>query len=65
MDWWVAGETRLDHVGDVHRHFVDLGRIVLLNVAKNADIVLLDKVDGHTLASETTRTADSVDVQLT
>lgn len=55
----------LDHVGDVHRHLVDLRRVVLLNVAKNANIILLHKIDGNTLTSETTRATDSVDVQLT
>ncbi len=49
----------------VHGHFVNLCRIVLFNVPENPDVVALHKVNRHTLTTETTRTADSVDVQLT
>lgn len=43
----------------VHGHFIDLRRVVLFDIAKNANVVRLDKVDGHTLASETTRSTDA------
>ena len=46
------------------RHFVDLSRIVLLNVAKNANVVLLDEVDCNTLATVSTRAADAMNVEL-
>ena len=42
----------------------DLRGVVLLNVAKNSDVVGLDKV-GDTLAAETTRATDAVNVQPT
>ena len=48
----------------VHGHLVNLCWVVLFNVAKDSDVVVLDKVDGDTLAAETARTADTVDVQL-
>lgn len=38
----------------VHWHFIDLGGVVLLDVPENSDVVVLDKVDGHTLAAEST-----------
>lgn len=69
-----------DQLPNVHWHFVNLQSgfnccskpfrltnlcgVVLLNVAQNADVVVLDKVDGHTLAAITTGTSNSVDVQL-
>ena len=55
---------RLHEVLKVHRHLVDLRRVVLLDVAQDADVVLLDKVDGHTLAPVAPRAADAVDVVL-
>ena len=60
-----ARARRLDEVGNVERHLVDLGRVELLNVAEHADVVVGDKVDGNTLTAETTTTADTVDVVLT
>ena len=38
----------------VHRHFVDLRGVVLLDVAQDPDVVVLDEVDGDTLATEAT-----------
>jgi len=55
----------LDEVCHVHRHFVDLGGVELLDVPKNADILVLHEVDGHTLAPEAARPAYPMDVQLT
>merc|ERR1719502_292196 len=56
---------RLDKVRDIHGHLIDLGRIILLDVAQDADVVTLDEVDRHALAAETARPTDAVDVQLT
>ena len=50
--------------GNVHGHLLDLGAVELLNLAHHADIVSGDEVDGHTLATETTTTTDTVDVVL-
>ena len=50
-------ETDLEHT--VHGHLIDLRRVVLLNVTQNANVVGLDKVDGHTLAAETSRATDA------
>ena len=49
----------------IHGHLINLGRVVLLNVPEDPDVVVLDKVDGHTLAAETAGSTNSVDVQLT
>lgn len=54
----------LDEVGHVHGHLLDLGAVELLNLAHHAHIIGGDKVDGNTLAAETTTTADTVDVVL-
>lgn len=49
----------------VHGHFIDLSTVVLLYIAKNSQVLILNKVDCNTLASETTGTTDAVNVQLT
>lgn len=33
----------------VHGHLIYLGRVVLLNVPQDPDVIILHKVDGHTL----------------
>lgn len=55
----------LDEVGNVHGHFLDLGAVELLDLTHHADILGGDEVDGNTLTTETTTTADTVDVVLT
>ena len=50
--------------GNVHGHLLNLGAVELLDLAHHADIVSGDEVDGHTLATETTTTTDTVDVVL-
>jgi hypothetical protein len=50
--------------GNVHGHLLDLGAVELLDLAHHTDIVGGDEVDGHTLATETTTTTDTVDVVL-
>lgn len=54
----------LDELSDVGGHLLDLGLVVVGDVLEVADVVLGDKVDGHTLATETTRATDAVDVVL-
>ena len=39
----------LDHISNVHGHFVDLRGVVLLDVAQNAHVVRLHEIDRHTL----------------
>lgn len=36
-------------VSNIHRHFVDLGTVILLNVSQNPDIILTHKIYRHTL----------------
>ena len=47
-------EANLDQVSDVHGHLVDLRRVVLFDVTEYADVVVLDEVDGDSLATEAT-----------
>ena len=49
----------------VHRHLVDLCGVVLLDVSQNPNVIILNEVDGYTLAAEPTGSSDPVDVQLT
>lgn len=57
-------DVKLDQVCDIHGHLVNLGTIVLLDITEDFEVVVADKVDGDTLAAKTTRTTDTVDVQL-
>ena len=49
----------------IHGHFVDLSRVILLDISQDPDVVIFDKVDGHTFATKTSRTTDTMNVQLT
>lgn len=60
-----ARATSRNEVGNVHRHLVNLGRIVQLNVPQNAHVLACNEVDRNTLASKSSRSADTVDVVLT
>mmetsp|Transcript_14814 Transcript_14814/g.33881 ORF Transcript_14814/g.33881 Transcript_14814/m.33881 type:complete len:372 (+) Transcript_14814:233-1348(+) len=55
---------RSDEVGDVHWHLIDLSRIVLLDVAQDANVVRLDEIYRNTLATETSGATDAMDVEL-
>ena len=61
--FWVL-LTCLDEVGNVHGHLLDLGAVELLNLTHHANIIGGDKVDGDTLAAETTTTTNAMDVVL-
>ena len=50
--------VRLNQIGEVHWHLVDLRRVVLLNVAQNADVIGFDEIDRDAFAAETARAAD-------
>lgn len=54
----------LDEISNVHGHLLDLGAVELLNLAHHTDVLSGDEVDGDTLTTETTTTADTVDVVL-
>lgn len=53
-----------EHTGHVHWHLLDLSAVELLDFTHHAHIVGGDEVDGNTLTTETTTTADTVDVVL-
>lgn len=55
---------RLDEVGDIHGHFLDLGVVELFDFSKHGDVFGSDKVDRDTLSAESTTSTDSVDVVL-
>lgn len=42
----------------VHGHLVDLGGVILLDVAQDTDVVVLHKVDGHALTAVTSGPTD-------
>jgi hypothetical protein len=54
--FWLVKETH---------HFINLGGVELLNIPEDSDVVVAHKVDSHTLAPVSSRSADAVDVQLT
>lgn len=56
---------RLDEIGDVHWHLLDLSAIKLFDFSHHAHILSGNEVDRNTLSSETTSTTNSVDVVLT
>lgn len=60
----VTLRKQLNKISDIHGHLINLRGVVLFNIAENSDIVALHKVDRDTLTAETTRTADTMNVQL-
>ena len=48
-----------DQITDIHRHLIDLCRVVLLDIAQNSNVIRLDEVYRHTLAAVTTRAANA------
>jgi hypothetical protein len=56
---------RLNEIGNIHWHLLNLSAVELLDFSHHADILGGDKVDGNSLSSETTSTTDSMDVVLT
>jgi len=54
----------LDEVGYVEGHFVDLCVVELFNIPKHPDILRRYKVNGYTLTTEATATANAMNVIL-
>merc|ERR1712129_384635 len=57
-------KSQSEHVLQIHGHLINLRGIKLFNVSQNADIVVLDKVDGHAAASKSSAATNAVNVQL-
>jgi hypothetical protein len=55
---------RLDEVGDVKRHLLDLGVVELFDFSEHFGVFGSDEVDCDTLSAESTTSTDSVDVVL-
>ncbi len=53
-----------DQFCHIHRHFVNLGRVILLDISQDLQVLILHEVDGHSLSSETTTTTNTVDIEL-
>ena len=49
----------LDKVGHVHRHLIDLGAVVLLDVPQYPNVVILNEINSNAFATETTGSSDS------
>lgn len=43
-----------DQISNIHGHLVDLRGVVLLNVPQDAYVIILHKINGHTLATVST-----------
>merc|ERR1712172_359126 len=52
----------LDHVGNVHRHLLNLSVIIFLNVLHGSHIIVGHEVDGHTFAAKTTTATNAVQI---
>jgi hypothetical protein len=57
-----GSSSKLDYVSCLQRQAKDA---LTLNVSEDAHVLLCDEVDGHTLASESSTSTNSVDVILT
>ena len=49
----------LDQIGDIHGHLDNTSIVEFFYVVQCALVLVGDEVDGHSLAAETTSTADS------
>ena len=56
---------RLNEIGNVHGHLLNLSAVELLDFSHHAHILCGHEVDRNTLSSESTSTTDSVDVVFT
>merc|ERR1719320_510117 len=54
----------LNQIGHIHGHLTDFGSVKLFDITEVTDISFREKVDGHTLTTETSRTTDTVNVVL-
>ena len=55
----MAWDLCLDKIRDVHRHLLDSSVIKLFDFLHEPNVIGRYKVDGNTLATETTRAANS------
>ena len=53
-----------EQVRHIHRHLINLRRIVKLNIAQNAHVFARHEVDRYSFASKATRSANAVNVVL-
>lgn len=53
-----------DKFCDIHRHLINLGGIVLLNISQYSDIIICHEIDGDTLSTETPRSTNSMNIEL-
>ena len=44
----------------IHRHLIYLCTIILLDITQDSNVIILDKIDGHTLSTIPTRTTNPV-----
>jgi len=54
-----------DEIGHVHGHLVDLRVVELFDITHHTDVLVGDKVDCHTLTTESSTTTDTMNVVLT
>jgi len=56
--------SKLDEIGDVHGHFVDLGVVEFLNLSEELGVFLCDEINGNTFTTKTTTTTDTMKIVL-
>lgn len=59
---WVPQSHQLCHI---HRHLINLCRVILLDIPQNFQVLVSHKVYSHSLTPETSTSADSVNIELT
>ena len=62
---WIFAPMWIVTLPFIHEQFVNLRGVVLFNVPQNPDIIVLDKVNGHTFTSESSGSTNAVNVQFT
>jgi len=58
-------DERLDEIGNVHWHLLDLSAIELFNFPHHTHILRSNEVDSDAFSSKTSTTSDTMDVVLT
>ena len=49
----------LNKVINIHRHFINLCAVVLLDISQNGNVFIRDEINADTLTTETTRATNS------
>lgn len=53
-------QRTLNEIGHIHGHFIYLSTVILFDISKNSDVIVLDKIYRHTFPSETSGSSNSI-----